>query len=192
MPLEVEQKYRLENSAEVWQRLAALGARWDADQQQVDRYFNHPAHDFARSDEALRIRTIGDNNFITYKGPKLDETTKTRREIELPLAAGAKAAGQYAELLAALGFRFVAEVQKCRRPGRLAWEGFEVQLAWDQIERLGSFLELELIADETGQQQAKACLASLAHALALAQAERRSYLELLLAADRPAAPAKPC
>ncbi|HEX3655971.1 MAG TPA: class IV adenylate cyclase [Pirellulales bacterium] len=191
MPLEVEQKYRLENPAAVWERLAALGARWNADQQQADRYFNHPAHDFARSDESLRIRTIGDDNFITYKGPKLDQTTKTRREIELPLVAGAKAAEQYAELLAALGFRFVAEVNKCRRPGTLAWEGFEVQLAWDQIERLGSFLELELITEESGQQQAKACLASLAHELALKQSERRSYLELLLTADPSAAPVKP-
>jgi adenylate cyclase class 2 len=180
MSLEVEQKYRLENAAEVWERLVTLGARWEAEQQQVDRYYNHPARDFARTDEALRIRTVGDDNCITYKGPKLDQTTKTRREIELPLAAGAQAAGQYAELLEALGFGFVAEVHKCRRPGALAWDGFEVQLAWDRIPRLGQFLELELIADESGQQPAKACLASLARSLELQQAERRSYLELLL------------
>lgn len=182
MPLEVEQKYRLDDAAEIWRRLEALGARWDAEQQQVDRYYNHPAHDFARTDEALRIRTIGDENFITYKGPKLDRTTKTRREIELPLAGGAPAAGQYGELLLALGFRYVADVHKCRRPGTLAWQGFEVHLAWDRIEQLGAFLELELMADAASQEQAKACLVSLAAELKLCQAERRSYLEMLLAA----------
>jgi adenylate cyclase class 2 len=180
---EVEQKYRLIDAVATGAALEKLGARWSDQQQQVDRYFNHPARDFARTDEALRIRTIGHENFVTYKGPKLDQTTKTRREIELPLAAGPETAGQYAELLEVLGFRFVAEVQKERRPGTLTWEDFEVQLAWDQVQRLGQFLELELIADESGLEPAKAALASLARELDLQQAERRSYLELLLAAE---------
>ena len=50
--------------------------------EQVDTYFSHPARDFAATDEALRIRSIDQENFVTYKGPKLDATTKTRREID--------------------------------------------------------------------------------------------------------------
>ena len=69
-----------------------------------DRYFAHPSRDFARTDEALRLRRIGEFNFITYKGPKLDATTKTRREIEIGLADGQQAATDAAELLAAIGF----------------------------------------------------------------------------------------
>lgn len=182
--LEVEQKFPLEDPAAIWARLEALGARWQNDQQQIDRYFNHPARDFAQTDEALRIRSIGDENFITYKGPKLDRTTKTRREIELPLAAGNPAAGEFGQLLEALGFRPVAAVHKVRRPGTLAWEGCEVQLAWDRMEGLGQFLELELMADDEGQDRARECLASLARALDLRHSERRSYLELLVSRTR--------
>jgi adenylate cyclase class 2 len=182
--LEVEQKYPLADAAATQARLDKLGVCWADDQVQVDRYFNHPARDFARTDEALRIRAIGDSNFVTYKGPKRDPLTKTRREIELPLAAGSQAAEDFGELLAVLGFRPVAEVRKRRRPGKLAWDGYEVLIAWDEVERLGLFLELELQADEAGVAGAQACLASLAHELDLQQAERRSYLELLLAARR--------
>ena len=82
---------------------------------QSDQYFAHPARDFAQTDEALRIRTVGDTSFVTYKGPKLDATSKTRRELELPLAASDPDGSQFAELLAALGFTPVAIVRKQRR-----------------------------------------------------------------------------
>ena len=54
---------------------------------QEDIYFNSPIVDFAKTDEALRIRTTkqGDEKhiFITYKGAKIDSESKTREEIEL-------------------------------------------------------------------------------------------------------------
>ena len=68
-----------------------LGATIEPPVVQVDQYFAHPARDFAQTDEALRLRRVGKQNFITYKGSKIDATTKTRREIELPLAPGEEA-----------------------------------------------------------------------------------------------------
>ncbi len=79
MKLEVEQKYRVVHPAELRSRLVALGAKFAPAVRQVDAYFNHPARDFAQTDEAFRIRSIGDENYLTYKGPKLDRTVKTRR-----------------------------------------------------------------------------------------------------------------
>src|SRR5262249_34999461 len=148
---------------------------------QLDRYFNHPSRDFAQTDEALRLRQVGQSNFITYKGPKLDATTKTRREIELPLPAGDEMLKHYAELLTALGFRPVAEVHKTRRQVHLAWQGREIEIALDNVTGLGDFIELELSTDETDIESAKGAIASLAAELGLTDSERRSYLELLLA-----------
>jgi adenylate cyclase class 2 len=180
--LEVELKFPLADPEQALERLAHLGVRWTGTDEQRDHYFNHPARDFAQTDEALRIRSVGERNFITFKGPKLDAATKTRREIELPLASGSEAASQFAELLMALGFRSVAEVRKSRRHGLLAWQGHEVEIARDTVERVGEFLELELIADDQGLDAARSCLLELAGELDLSQAERRSYLEMLLAA----------
>lgn len=184
MKYEVEQKFVVDDLTEVEARLNGLGASIDAPCEQVDRYYNHPARDFAVTDEALRLRQVGQQYFITYKGPKLDATTKTRREIELPLGSGETAAGGFAELLQALGFRPVAEVRKRRRVARVEWEAREIEIALDEVTGLGTFVELELTADANDLDTAKASIAALARELRLSRNERRSYLEMLLARKR--------
>ena len=85
---EVELKFLLPDSREILAQLAGLGAVAAAPVEQVDRYFNHPARDFGVTDEAFRIRSVGDANCMTYKGPILDPVTKSRREIEVSFADG--------------------------------------------------------------------------------------------------------
>ncbi|HEV2968707.1 MAG TPA: class IV adenylate cyclase [Pirellulales bacterium] len=185
MRFEVEQKFPISDLAEIERHLTELGATIEAPVEQADLYYAHPVRDFAQTDEALRIRRVGEQNFITYKGSKIDPTTKTRREIELPLASGAEGAATWAELLEALGFRPVIEVRKRRRSATFNWQGQRVEAALDEVEPLGSFVELEIDADEAEVQHAKACLASLAEELKLGKGERRSYLELLLGKTKP-------
>jgi adenylate cyclase class IV len=48
------------------------------------------------------------------------------------------------------------------------------------VSGLGTFVELELMADETGLEQAQRTIGNLAGELELSSSERRSYLELLL------------
>jgi adenylate cyclase, class 2 len=185
MKYEVESKYRIEDAAALRRRLAALGGDLGDPNVQVDRYFNHPARDFARTDEALRIRSSGKENRITYKGPRIDAATKTRRELELPIAPGAEAVASFVELLLALGFVPVADVRKSRRLVRIAWRGANVEVAWDQVDAVGEFLELELSADETTLADAQRVLADLAAELRPGAPERRSYLELLISETAP-------
>lgn len=180
MHYEVEQKFPVADLREVEARLTGMGAVLSPPQHEVDLYFQHPARDFAVTDEALRIRRKGQANAITYKGPKIDATTKTRREIELPLAPGADAADAWETFLAALGFLPLAAVSKQRRKAKVSWQGRQIDVSLDEVERVGTYVEFELIADEEDLQPAKDCIASLARALGLTGSERRSYLELLL------------
>lgn len=181
MKYEVEQKFPVPDVAALEAKLAAMGAAISEPGPEVDLYLAHPARDFAQTDEALRIRRQGPSNSITYKGPKIDRTTKTRREIELPLPPGEESAEAWAELLATLGFTPVAEVRKLRRKVDISWQDRRVEGSLDDVERLGDFAELELIVEDAGVEAAKACIASLAEKLGLSGSERRSYLELLLA-----------
>lgn len=183
MNYEVERKYWLDDERAVVQSAAALGGSFGPQERQSDTYYAHPARDFAVSDEALRIRRIGPVAKITYKGPKIDAGSKTRREIEIELSGGIEGARQHAELLEALGFRPVAEVTKHRRKALLVWQGHEVEVALDSVESLGAFVELETSADDEGLAVAQQCLCSLAERLSLQRDERRSYLELLLARE---------
>jgi adenylate cyclase class 2 len=180
MHYEVEQKFPLANTADTEAKLAELGAKFEPPIEQIDHYFRHPSRDFATTDEALRLRQVGSDGFITYKGPKIDPATKTRRELELPLPAGAKTIAQFTELLAALGFSVVATVTKQRRMATIDWDGFEVECASDDVDRAGTFLELEISADDASLENAKKCLTNLGCRLGLEQSERRSYLELVL------------
>jgi adenylate cyclase, class 2 len=180
MKLEVEQKFPVTDMAALETRLTELGATVSEPQGEVDVYFAHPARDFAKTDEALRIRRKGRSNFITYKGPKIDATTKTRREVELPLPPDEESAAAWLGLLKTLGFTPVGEVCKSRRKALVAWQGRRVEASLDEVQGLGAFAELELVVDDQDIEPAKACIVSLAVALGLVNSERRSYLELLL------------
>lgn len=179
-PFEVEQKFRVAGFEAVRERLVELGAHFAPPIEQADTYFSHPARNFTQTDEALRLRRVGESNCITYKGPKLDAQTKTRRELELPLPAGAAAFDQYSELLRTLGFGEVATVRKRREPVSLTWEAHEVAVALDTVEGVGQYAELEIAADAAGLPAARQAIGSLAKKLGLTDSERRSYLELLL------------
>ena len=122
---------------------------------QSDQYFAHPCRNFAETDEALRIRTVGGTSYVTYKGPKLDATTKTRRELELPVASSDPDGSRFAALLAAVGFTPVLTVRKSRRPFVVSHKGLRVHGALDEVEGLGTFVELELSVDENGVDPAR-------------------------------------
>lgn len=180
MKFEVEQKHCVNDVAALEAQLVERGAIAGPVVKQEDCYFAHPVRDFAATDEALRIRTVGDASYITYKGPKIDATTKTRRELELPLPADDGAGAQFAELLAALGFESVAVVKKQRRQFTLPYAGHEVEVALDTVDGVGTYVELELTADESQLPEAQQAIAALSAELDLGPGERRSYLEMLL------------
>ena len=180
MSYEVELKFPVRDLTAFSQKLTALGVSISPVQPEVDLYFAHPSRDFAQTDEALRLRRKGDLNFITYKGPKIDATTKTRREIELPLGSGPQSFASWTSLLEAVGFRPVAEVHKSRRKAIVTHQGRAVEASLDEVRDVGTFVEFELMAEADGVEAAKVCILDLAQSLGLANSQRRSYLELLL------------
>jgi adenylate cyclase, class 2 len=183
MIYEVENKFPVPAFDAVLGRLQGLGWRLEPTEQveQVDHYFAHPVRDFQQTDEALRVRVVGEENFITYKGPKLDHRTKTRRELELPLGGGSQWTPRYCELLIALGFRLVAQVRKRRSAGQLTWQQWLVHVALDEVDGLGKFIELEMQVSQPALEEAQQSLLQLAEQVGLSRVERRSYLEMILA-----------
>jgi adenylate cyclase class 2 len=59
-------------------------------------------------------------------------------------------------------------------------EGFSLEVCLDEVERIGRFAELEILAPEDQLETARAVLLRTAAELELTGSERRSYLELLL------------
>jgi adenylate cyclase class 2 len=167
--LEIEIKARSLDNGRVERLLLKRGATLLGEHDQVDEYFNHPCRDFAETDEALRLRKDSSGK-ITYKGPKIDQFTKTREEIEMEVDDLDK----MASILVRLGFRRVAKVNKKRKEYQL--EGVTVSL--DSVEGLGDFVELEVQGEDAVEGRSR--IERLRDELGLAGSERRSYLEMLI------------
>ena len=82
-----------------------------------DLYYTSTHHDFIRLDEALRVRTIETlrngtvesvSSVLTYKGPKLDQRSMARKELETSIGD----ATVCDEILRNIGFCPVPPVQK--------------------------------------------------------------------------------
>src|SRR5438045_532648 len=143
--LEVEVKYAVDDFAPLEAALARWGATLSPARRDADHYFNAPDRDFARTDEAFRVRSTGAENFVTYKGPKRDLETKTRLEVEVALADGDEAAADFRRLVTHLGYRPSGVVRKSRRTAECKRGGFPLQVCLDDVDSLGHFAELEVI-----------------------------------------------
>ena len=178
---EIEQKFHVDDLAAVRRQLAALNAAEQPTEVHADTYYNHPCRDFGETKEAFRVRRVNDRPMITYKGPKQPGAVKARQELEWPLDPGDRDGSKTEQLLTLLSFRRVATVKKKRHPFGLPqpWTGLTVVL--DEVENLGSFVEIEILAEgEGGIEPAKSRVLALAKHLDLRVPEPRSYLTMIL------------
>ncbi|MDB5349416.1 MAG: cyaB [Planctomycetota bacterium] len=186
MGYEVEIKFRVADVAALAEILARLGAEGGPEVENADLYLAHPSRDFAVTDEALRLRRVGQENRITYKGPKHGGPTKTREEIEIPFASDGEDLAQMTTLFERLGFRPVARVVKHRRTFAVEHMGRHLEVLLDHAGELGDFVEVETLAQSLADlPDAQAAVMGLATTLGLTEVEPRSYLRMTLERARP-------
>ena len=186
MAYEVEQKYHLHDLLAFEKALKAWAAVEEAIEHHADTYYDHPCRDFAATNEAFRIRRIGEVPMITYKGSKLPGTVKARREMEWRLDPGDRDGTQTAELLEHLGFKEVETVRKTRRPFCVCDTTGPFGVVIDEVQGLGVFVEVEVMVDrEDDIEQARAKIEMIAGQLGLQQPESRSYLGMVLEENLP-------
>ena len=170
--LEIELKVRVDRLDPVRNRLIRLCASPGTHTTEKDTYFNAPNRDFRHTDEALRVRYSSGISTLTYKGTKQkDFTFKAREELNTRVESG-----PVLELiLDRLGFIRTAEVRKTRE--YFSYRGASIAL--DQVEGLGSFVEIEVIAEE-GQSSPSDLIGQIAEELGISgEPILLSYLELL-------------
>jgi adenylate cyclase class 2 len=165
--IEVEVKAKAE--PDTLEKIKALGAVFLAIEIHCDLYFSSPLRDFKETDEALRIRIKENGAWLTYKGPKLDAVTKSRKEVAVRIG-NPKA---MEKLLLSLGFMPYARVKKKRNKYALN----EFILALDEVEGLGNYLEVEASAKEDWTILREKVL-NILYNLGM-KVIRESYLELL-------------
>lgn len=140
---------------------------------QKDIYLNHPNRDFAKTDEALRLRKSNKCVFLTYKGPKIDKETKSREEIEERVESLKKSL----KIFESLKFNKTEVVEK----KRLIYKIGDYKASIDKVKNLGEFIELEKKVKELNNKTTKEAKKFLKK-LGVKEKDfiRKSYLELLL------------
>jgi adenylate cyclase class 2 len=173
--IEIEVKVRA-GHRQVKDALAQMGARFIGVEKQSDTYYNAPHRDFAKTDEALRIRCVNGASVLTYKGRKLDTISKTREEFETIVEDDASRS-----ILLSLGFTQSGHVRKSREIFR--YKDFIICL--DKVDGLGEFVEIELMADadpdlDIGLHRGR--IFGLLEKMGIHESEsiRTSYLEMIL------------
>lgn len=173
---EVEFKVQADHE-QVRAALEEIGASFQETIVQSDTYYNAPHRDFAETDEALRIRRETRGNAettkLTYKGPLMDETSKTREEFETTVDEDETTAA----ILEHLGFTPAATVHKER--DQYEYGAYHVTL--DAVEGLGEFVEVET-ETEAGIERAREGAREVLGALSLDPADsiQTSYLGMIL------------
>ncbi|AEF96424.1 class IV adenylate cyclase [Methanotorris igneus] len=172
--VEIKAKINEDELENIKKTLEELGFEKIEVKEQIDIYFNGIDRDFAKTDEALRIRKENDVWFITYKGPKIDKISKTREEIEVKIEDGYK----MEKILEKLGFKKVPPIRKIRE----IYKKEDIEASIDNVDGVGLYLELEkTIKDEKEKDTALNLLMDTLKSLNISsdRLERKSYLELL-------------
>jgi adenylate cyclase, class 2 len=171
--IEVEVKVRADHE-KIRPILKKIGAAKSKVEAQSDTYFAAPHRDFAKTDEALRIRVEDGKSVLTYKGPKLDGVSKTREELETPVDEVI-----FTKILHALGFSEAGKVLKNRE----FFKAGKITVSLDAVESLGEFLEVEIMAEkEKDLETSRHKLFEFLKRLGFGEKDsiRTSYLEMVL------------
>lgn len=180
-PVEIEVKIPIGDMHEIGQRLEQKGFVRAAVHEETDTYYNSTYYDLKEHDKALRIRKVVDRTHgkswseLNCKGPKLDDVSVSRKEIEMVIENSERMEA----ILAELGFFSV----KCTvRKIRYHFNRGRITAVLDRVENIGDFLELEIL--EFGEDKRAECLQEIEKVMeeigfSMKDTVRTSYLSML-------------
>ncbi|NJE10297.1 class IV adenylate cyclase [Thermococcus sp. MAR1] len=169
--MEVEVKFRVDFNS-IREKIESLGATFIREEMQEDVYLSVPLP------ELLRVRKISNLNrsFLTYKRIADPGRNEEFDEIEVEVSDFEKTL----QILKRLGFKEDVWVRKRRLVYRLGDVTFEL----NDVEGLGAFLDIEVIADDVEEAKRKIWEVAKRIGLSKDDVEPRLYQELIRSAGR--------
>ncbi len=135
MALEIEAKFQVNDHQVLRDRLKELRAKCQGEQLETNIYFDTAKGELLKGDRALRLRCVGQEWVLTYKGPPEQSKYKQRQEIQTSVADG----DAVQSLLGELGFAQSLVFEKRRQ----SWLLDECRVELDSLPLLGDFVEVE-------------------------------------------------
>lgn len=145
MKKEIEVKVKVENFTQLLEKLSNLGCKFSEPIKQEDRIFtDFPDNEFAAFKAGvnfLRIRKSEGKILFTLKQSLVNELEGIEKEVEVSNEK------EMEEILFLMNYHEAVRVTKKRRKAK--YKDYEICL--DEVEGLGSFIELEKITDENSE-----------------------------------------
>ena len=173
--IEVETKLKIDRIEPIEERIKELNGDYKGEKTEIDRYFDHPNIRLLSGGGALRVRDADGMYMLTHKGPKKDDETTSRDEIEI----GIESAIEMVKIFDELGFYELCQVKKLRKTYHLN----DLVITLDDVIGLGEFIEVEGKASNDQEfKEKKDEIFKLLKKLRLSTdaISQRSYLEMLL------------
>ena len=134
---EVEIKVKIDNFGPVIEQLEGMGCEISEPLAQHDIIFDKKGIEAGKRN-ILRIRVVRGKSFFTLKQDVKDELDCIEKEVEISDPVAMR------KIIGLLGYEKVVEVNKMRR--KCKYGDFEI--CFDEVDGLGSFIEIEKISDK--------------------------------------------
>lgn len=166
MRKEIEVKAKVNNLDEIAGKLTELGCVLSQPITQHDTVFVEndygPFEQFQPKKNLLRIREAGNEFILTLKRPQSNQLDSIEHETKIYDPNETK------EILALMGYHEIVKIHKTRRKTKYN----EWKICLDQVDKLGSFIEVEKMADDADAKKIQNELFSFLQSLGIKQEDR--------------------
>lgn len=171
---EIECKFQIQDKKELLNRLKEKGCSLEKEITQKDTIFVQDIKDTESKPNSIWLRVRKTNNTIELNYKKQSKKKSESKEIEFQVNDYDKAI----EFLIALGFQKWVEVQKKRIT--TTYQNFNICI--DEVERLGAFVEIEMLASENDSIDYEPIIMSVAKELQIDTKKRiNSHYDTMIA-----------
>lgn len=156
---EIELKFRVKNEEELIDKLKSLKCKIENVFEQSDTIYVCDLNNIESVENSIWLRVRKENNHVELNLKKQSSKIQESQEIEFKVESYEKAI----EFLEALGYKKWVVVNKKRRYIKY----LNYNLCLDEVERLGTFIEIEILVEENDKKDYVEQLISVAEELGL-------------------------
>lgn len=154
---EIELKFKIDSVSELVKKLDSLGVLIEKEIEQKDTIYVSDLNNVESVEGSLWLRVRKTNDSIELNLKKQSERKSESQEIEFEVSDYEKAN----KFLEVLGYKKWVEVNKKRKYAKYN----KVNICIDEVERLGSFVELEYLIDNEDKKEYESELLDIAKEL---------------------------
>ena len=161
---EIEVKARVRDQAALLEELDVLGVVLGEPRTQSDEVYTPdgeiPA--FQPGAQFLRVREEPDRVILTFKQTGRNPLDNTEREVVVSNAQ------EMRDIILKIGFKFALRIKKTRRTGQYK----NISVCLDEVEKLGTFIELERLVEEGDAEEIQTELFNFLEELGISKEDR--------------------